>query len=95
LKDSPLFLLDVIIRKGNRILVTIDGDQGVSIADCAKLSRYIESRLNREEEDFELQVSTAGADSPLKLKRQYPGHCGRTLEVSLIDGRKLRAVLVR
>ncbi len=94
LQESHLFLLDVTIRKGNRILVTIDGDHGVTIDDCARLSRSIESRLNRDEDDFELQVSTAGADSPLKLKRQYPKHCGRTLELTLDDGRKLRAVLV-
>ncbi|MCX6269745.1 MAG: ribosome assembly cofactor RimP [Bacteroidetes bacterium] len=85
LRDTGLFLMNVSIRKGNNILITIDGDTGVTIRDCVTLSRFIEGQFDREKEDFELQVSSAGADQPLMLKRQYPKHTGRTLEVKLLD----------
>ncbi len=86
LKDTDQFLLEVKIRKGNRILVTIDGDRGVSIDDCVGLSRHIEGHLDRDEEDFELEVSTGGADQPLRTYRQYPKHVGRKLKINMKDG---------
>jgi ribosome maturation factor RimP len=84
-EGTQVFVLDVNIRKGNKILITLDGDQGVTIDDCVALSRHIESKLDRDEEDFELQVSSAGADKPLRMPRQYKQHLGRTLRVHLVD----------
>lgn len=81
LGDGPLFLVDVHVALGNKINVELDGDQGVGIDDCVKVSRYIESSFDREEEDFELQVSSAGIGSPLKNIRQFTKNIGR--EVSL------------
>lgn len=81
LAGSDKFLTAIKIRTGNKILVFIDGDEAVTIDDCVKLSRVIESGLDREKEDFELQVSSAGADQSLKFPRQYPKHVGRTLAV--------------
>lgn len=93
LEGTHLFLLEVKVRTGNRILVTIDGDQGVTIDDCVMLSRHIEGNLDREKEDFELQVSTGGADQPLRLPRQYPKHSGRMLMVTLKDGSTIKGIL--
>ncbi|MHC1706749.1 MAG: ribosome assembly cofactor RimP [Bacteroidales bacterium] len=90
---TEIFLLDVMIRKGNRILVTIDGDQGVKIEDCVGISRHIEGQLDRDKEDFELQVSSGGADQPLKLLRQYKQHIGRTLKVQLNDKTEKTGIL--
>ena len=73
--------------------VDIDGDNGVNIDDCIELSRAIEGNLNRDEEDFELNVSSAGADQPLKLTRQYRKNVGRDLEVVTLDGEKAEGVL--
>lgn len=81
LTGTDKFLTLIKIRPGNKIMVFIDGDQAVTIDDCVKLSRFIESGLDRETEDFELQVSTYGADQPLKMPRQFPKHIGRTLAV--------------
>ena len=81
LEGTDKFLVLVKIRPGNKIMVFIDGDQAVTIEDCVKLSRIIESNFDRDQEDFELSVSTSGADQPLKLARQYPKHIGRTLMV--------------
>ncbi len=81
LNDSDKFLVDLHISKDNRINVAIDGDNGIVIDDCITLSRFIESHLDRDEVDFELNVASAGLDSPLKLIRQYQKNVGRMLRV--------------
>ena len=86
LKDGDLFVTGVKIVSGNQISVFIDGDNGVKIGDCVALSRFIESRLNRDVEDFSLNVSSHGAKNPLLFPRQYPKHIGRELEIKLLDG---------
>ena len=93
LEGTPFFLVELKVKTGNRIMVFIDGDQGVTIDDCANLSRYIESKLDRNVEDYSLEVSSAGADAPLKFKRQYPKHVGRTLRLKLRDNIELQGEL--
>ena len=88
LEGSDKFLVSLKITPDNRIYVDIDGDNGVTIDDCIELSRAIESQLNRDEEDFALDVSSAGADQPLKLTRQYLKNIGREVEVVTFDGEK-------
>jgi ribosome maturation factor RimP len=94
LEGTPFFLVELKVKTGNRIMVFIDGDQGVSIDDCVNLSRHIESKLDRNIEDYSLEVSSAGADTPLKFKRQYPKHIGRTLQVKHNDNSEFRGELV-
>ena len=79
---SDLFLIDLKIGADNKISVVIDGDDGVTVEDCVFMSRAIEHHLDREEEDFSLDVASAGATSPLINKRQYKKNLGRTLEVT-------------
>ena len=72
LKERPdLFLIDLSVLDDNQIRVVIDGDNNVLVEDCMFISRAIEHNLDREEEDFSLEVTSAGATSPLQLKRQY------------------------
>ena len=85
LKGTDLFLVDIIIKPGNRIYVFLDGDRDVTIEDCARVSRDIQGVL-LSEPDHELIVSSCGADQPLKLPRQYNKHLGRSLTVTLEDG---------
>ena len=94
LNGTPLFLVEVSVRSGNRVFVYIDGDTGVTVDDCKALNRHIESKIDRETEDYDLTVSTAGADSPLRYPRQYPKHTGRTFEISLTDGSQVNGKLV-
>ncbi|MBE0663147.1 MAG: ribosome assembly cofactor RimP [Bacteroidales bacterium] len=94
LGESGVFLTDVIVKQGNSIHVFIDGDQGVTIDECVALSRHIESNLNREEEDFNLQVSTAGVDQPLKFARQYIKNIGRKLSIELKNGEAITGKLL-
>lgn len=93
LGGSDKFLVDLKITTDNRIFVSIDGDNGIIIDDCVELSRAIENSLNREEEDFELNVASAGLDTPLKLARQYKKNIGQDLQVTTFDGEQLTGTL--
>ncbi|MEC3905829.1 ribosome assembly cofactor RimP [Tamlana sp. 2201CG12-4] len=82
LNERPdLFLIDFTVNNENHIKVIIDGDQGVLVEDCMFVSRAIEHHLDREEEDFSLEVMSAGAASPLVHQRQYKKNVTRTLKV--------------
>ena len=84
LDEKPdLFLIDLSVNEANKILVTLDGDQGIQLQDCIDISRAIEHNLDREEQDFSLEVASVGVGSPLKLVRQYINNIGRTLIVKL------------
>ncbi|MBO3097087.1 ribosome assembly cofactor RimP [Gelidibacter pelagius] len=90
---SDLFLIDLKIGVGNKISVVIDGDNGVTVEDCMFMSRAIEHNLDREEDDFSLDVASAGATSPLVNKRQYKKNIGRTLNVKAKSDAKFEGVL--
>jgi len=87
--DSPYFMVEMTLSSDNKIMLYIDGDESVSIDNCVDLSRHIEFSLDREAEDFALNVSSAGVDMPLKMIRQYPKYIGKNLEITLIGGEKL------
>lgn len=93
LEDKEYFLVDVIVSKDNEIVVEIDHADGVWIEDCVDLSRYIESKLDRDVEDFELEVGSAGIGQPFKVHQQYVNHVGKDVEVLASDGKKYRGVL--
>jgi ribosome maturation factor RimP len=82
LQDKPaVFLIDLTITDSYKIIIGIDGDKGVVLQDCIDLSRAVEENLDREEQDFSLEVASVGVGSPLKLVRQYKKNIGRTLIV--------------
>lgn len=93
LEGKDYFLVDVSVTPDDRIVVEIDHAEGVWIEDCVELSRFIESHLSREEEDYELEVGSAGIGQPFKVLRQYQNHVGKEVEVLTVDGKKLRGVL--
>ena len=93
LEGTEKYLINMRITPDNRIFVDIDGDNGLNIDDCIELSRTIENSLDREEEDFELNVSSAGADAPLKMPRQYRRHIGREVSVETLDGTQVEGTL--
>ena len=78
-----LFLIDLNINDANKIMVTLDGDNGVQLQDCINISKAIDANLDREEEDFALEVASAGVSLPLKLVRQYKKNIGRILKIKL------------
>lgn len=94
LDDNPsLFLLDLSITEGNQIRVTLDGDNGVKVEDCMAVSRAIEHNLDREEQDFSLEVMSAGVTEPLTMERQYIKNIGRKLKVKTQDGETIEGEL--
>ena len=93
LEGKEYFLTDLTVSPDNRIVVEIDHEEGVWIEDCVELSRFIESGLDRETEDFELEVGSAGIGQPFKVLRQYEIHQGDDVEVLTADGRKLKGTL--
>ncbi len=90
---NSLFLIDFTITGANEIRVIIDGDEGVTVQDCINVSRKVEHNLDRESEDFALEVASAGATEPLVNNRQYKKNVGRDLEVKLSDGSKMTGTL--
>lgn len=90
---TDLFLIDLTVGTDNKIILTIDGDNGVTLQDCIDMSRAVEHNLDREEEDFALEVASAGAASPLKQPRQFKKNIGRTLLVKTAEG-EIEAPLV-
>ncbi len=93
MEGQDYFLVEVAISADNRIVVEIDHAEGVWIEDCVELSRHIESKLDREAEDYELEVGSAGIGQPFKVLQQYYNHIGCDVEILTKDGRKLTGVL--
>ncbi|MBQ0061417.1 MAG: ribosome assembly cofactor RimP [Bacteroidaceae bacterium] len=93
LKDKDYFLVDVTVSPDDRIVVEIDHKEGVWIEDCVSLSRFIEEHLSRDEEDYELEVGSAGIGQPFKVLQQYINHVGSEVEVLANDGKKLKGIL--
>ncbi|MDU1905589.1 MAG: ribosome assembly cofactor RimP [Dysgonomonas sp.] len=93
ISNTDAFLVEVNIRPGNIIIVEIDSEEGVSIDNCIALSKFIESNLDREKEDFELEVGSAGITSPFKIPRQYHKNIGNEVEVLTKKGQKLSGIL--
>lgn len=94
LANSDNFLIDVTIKPGNKIFVFIDSETNVTIKECADLSRHIENHFDRDSEDFELNVSSAGVDQPFKDLRQYKKYLGKKVEIVLIEGLKFKGKLL-
>lgn len=93
LEGKDYFLVDVEISSDNRIVVEIDHADGVWIEDCVELSKFIEEHLNRDEEDFELEVGSAGLGQPFKVPQQYVNFVGKEVEVLDADGKKVQGTL--
>ena len=93
LEDKEYFLVDVMVDANNKVVVEIDHADGVWIEDCVELSRFIESRMDRDAEDYELEVGSAGIGQPFKVVQQYINHVGKEVEVLTKEGKKLVGVL--
>ncbi|MBR7018685.1 MAG: ribosome assembly cofactor RimP [Prevotella sp.] len=93
LEGKEYFLVDVEISNDNKIVVEIDHADGVWIEDCVELSRYIEDRLSRDDEDYELEVGSAGLGQPFKVPQQYVNFVGKEVEVLDGDGKKVKGIL--
>lgn len=93
LEDKDYFLVDIMISPDDKIVVEIDHADGVWIEDCVSLSRYVEEHLSRDEEDYELEVGSAGLGQPFKVPQQYANFVGQEVEVLDSDGKKYKGIL--
>lgn len=92
--DRKLFIVDIKISSRNTITVELDKEEGyVSIDDCVRVSRNIEHNLDRDKEDFELSVTSAGLDKPFVVKKQYIKNIGQLIKVKLNNGKKVEGKL--
>ena len=94
IEGSEIFLLDIVISGGNNVRVLLDSMEGVKVADCAGLSRWLSGELDLLDENHSLEVSSPGLDAPLVLKQQYEKNIGRDVEVVFNDGKKKKGKLL-
>jgi len=85
---TDIFVVDATVRPGNMIMIEVDRPEGISIDECVEISRYLERQLDRDEEDFSLEVSSPGLGTPFKVMQQYEKNVGGEVEVVLKDGTK-------
>lgn len=93
IKDSDIFLVDVKVTPDNNITVEIDNPTGIDIDTCSRITRAIESEVDRDVEDYELEVGSAGLTAPFKVKGQYLKNIGNDISVLTRGGKKLKGVL--
>ncbi len=95
--EKDYFIVDIEVNSGNRIRVYVDNADGITIGDCAKISRFLEHRLLETDEDlnFELNVSSPGLDIPFKVKQQYDKSIGKEVEIIDQDNRKVKGTLLK
>ncbi|OWP31033.1 ribosome assembly cofactor RimP [Prevotella nigrescens] len=93
LEGKEYFIVDIQISPESKIVVEIDHADGVWIEDCVELSKFIEEHLSRDEEDYELEVGSAGLGQPFKVPQQYINFIGKEVEVLDQDGSKVKGIL--
>ena len=93
-ENESLFLIELAFLTGNRIKIIVDGDEGVSVKECIRISRHIENSIDREEEDFGLEVTSPDISHPLAVKRQYNKNINRILKVKTEEEEELEGTLV-
>ena len=91
--SDVMYIVDITVGFGNAILVSVDSDAGICIGECVQISRHIENNLDREAEDFSLEVSSPGLLLPFKVLRQYLKNIGREVEVVTKSGEKQKGIL--
>lgn len=94
IRDTDWFVVDLFIKQDNSIYLFIDKPGGITLDECVHLSRAIEKELNRDKEDFELNISSPGLDMPLRVPLQYSNHIGHKIKIEKKDGTQLRGKIL-
>lgn len=94
IEGTDIFIVDIDIASGNNIRITLDADSGISIEKCMSVSRNVEHNLDRDTEDFSLEVSSFGLTSPFVVPRQYKKYIGRKVSVKTHDNKKVEGKLL-
>ncbi|MFT4681015.1 MAG: ribosome maturation factor RimP [Granulosicoccus sp.] len=94
IEDTNLFVVSITVSGSNAINIVIDGDDGVGIGDCKKVSRGVEGAYDREEEDFSLDVKSAGVGLPFVMPRQFRKYLNRPIEIMMNDGKQMNGIML-
>ncbi len=94
-ENESLFLIELSFLANNKIYIEVDGDNGINLKECIRISRHVEHNLDREEEDFGLEVASVDIAKPLKVPRQYQKNIGRTLVIKTTDNKQIEGVLMK
>ena len=94
LESTDMFAVEITVKPGNKIVVLVDKLEGITIDECAEISRNIETRLDRNIEDYELEVSSPGLTQPFKVKQQYFKNIGKDVDIILKEGQKITGKLL-
>lgn len=94
IEGSDIFLVEVSVKQGNVIRVHVDTPEGISIDECVKISRYVNETLDRDQEDYSLEVSSPGLGGAFRVRQQYEKNVGRDIEVLFSDGIKVKGKLL-
>ena len=93
IKGTDIFLVEVSVKPGNGIQIHVDRPDGISINECAKISRHLNEMLDRDVEDYSLEVSSPGLGAPFKVRQQFEKNIGRKIEVLLAEGTRMSGEL--
>jgi len=93
IQETDIFLVEVAVKAGSVIRIQVDRPDGISIDECVQLSRYLNGKLDRDVEDYSLEVSSPGLGSPFKVKQQYEKNLGRPIDVLFSDGSRMHSKL--
>lgn len=93
IEGTDIFLVEILVKPGNAITVHVDRPEGISIEECVKISRFLNESMDREVEDYSLEVSSPGLGGAFRVKQQYEKNIGRDIEVLYTDGIKVKGKL--
>ncbi len=93
IRDTEVFLVEVSVKPGNSIRVIVDRPGGISVDECAEISRFLNEQMGTDAGDYALEVSSPGVGTPFRVRQQYENNIGREVEVVMIDGRKFKGTL--
>ena len=93
--EDDFFIVDISVKPNNKIQIFIDNGQGITIGQCAEVSKYVEHILLAKDLDFELEVSSPGLDFPLRVPEQYEKYIGKKVTVTYNNGNKITGLLVK
>jgi len=94
-ENESLFLIELSFLANSKILIELDGDSGINLKECIRINRHIEQNLDREEEDFVLEVTSVDITKPLKVQRQYLKNIGKIITVKSTEGIKTEGELTQ
>jgi len=94
IEGTDLFLVEISVKSGNNIQVLVDSPEGVSIDRCVEISRFLNEQMDREVEDYSLEVSSPGLGAPFRVRQQYEKNIGHDVEVVMKNGIKKKGELL-